>query len=302
MAGVLKAGIIVFPLLGAAGGAAYVYGTNGPWHAPVASEREVRSEVKADAGQGAQLAPDAPAAAPSGASNDVTSAVPSSSAAPQMESKAESKVQPEVQSKLGDAKTALADLLPSAPAVTEEAGPRFDVARIEDDGEAVIAGRAAPGARVDLMRDGEKLDSAVADAAGQFVMTPSRLPAGTYNLTLLATSPDGAVAQSRSSAPVVLKASEKAKEIPAARQARAQVTALLAATPPEKGPVRSKQAATPSAASRIVVRGDSLWLISRQAYGVGTSYALIYQANRDKIRNPDHIYPGQSFVVPRKER
>src|SRR5262249_45565521 len=56
--------------------------------------------------------------------------------------------------------------------------PSFDIARVEPDGDAVIAGRAPPGATVDLMRGGERLDRAVADAAGEFTMVPPRLPAG----------------------------------------------------------------------------------------------------------------------------
>ena len=32
--------------------------------------------------------------------------------------------------------------------------------------------------------------------------------------------------------------------------------------------------------------------------GAGTRYTLIYQANRDSIRDPDLIYPGQIFRLP----
>ena len=62
--------------------------------------------------------------------------------------------------------------------------PAFDVARIEPTGEAVIAGRATPGATVELLRNGEVHDRAVADQSGQFVMVPPKLPPGTYDLTL----------------------------------------------------------------------------------------------------------------------
>src|SRR5664279_22489 len=51
--------------------------------------------------------------------------------------------------------------------------PTFDIARIEPTGEAVIAGRATPGATVELLRNGELHDRAVADQSGQFVMVPS---------------------------------------------------------------------------------------------------------------------------------
>ena len=102
--------------------------------------------------------------------------------------------------------TALADLAPAKPpAAIADTGPRFDVARVDDHGEAaVIAGRAAPGAQVELLRDGKPLDTVVADASGQFVMTPPQLPAGSYELTLRAKSPDGTVTQSGRSMPVTI--------------------------------------------------------------------------------------------------
>lgn len=44
--------------------------------------------------------------------------------------------------------------------------------------------------------------------------------------------------------------------------------------------------------------GNTLWAISRQRYGEGTAYVRIFEANRDRIRNPDLIYPGQVFTIP----
>jgi nucleoid-associated protein YgaU len=82
--------------------------------------------------------------------------------------------------------------------------PAFDIARIEPTGEAVIAGHAAPGATVELLRNGVVHDRAVADQAGQFAMVPSPLPAGTYDLTLRAKQPDGKQVTSKQSVAVVL--------------------------------------------------------------------------------------------------
>ena len=48
----------------------------------------------------------------------------------------------------------------------------------------------------------------------------------------------------------------------------------------------------------IVQPGNSLWRIARRVYGKGVRYAIIYEANRNQIRNPDLIYPGQVFTVP----
>ena len=83
--------------------------------------------------------------------------------------------------------------------------PAFDFARIEPTGEAVIAGRATPGATVELLRNGEPHDRAVADQSGQFVMVPPRLPAGTYDLTLRSKQPEGNQAISEQSVTVVFE-------------------------------------------------------------------------------------------------
>jgi nucleoid-associated protein YgaU len=45
--------------------------------------------------------------------------------------------------------------------------------------------------------------------------------------------------------------------------------------------------------------GNNLWQISRRAYGVGTRYLIIYSANLTQIRDPERIYPGQVFKLPR---
>src|SRR6266853_24416 len=99
----------------------------------------------------------------------------------------------------------------AAPAIsprspdTDESVPVFDIARIERTGDAVIAGKAAPGAIVELLRNGEFHDRAVADQSGQFVMVPPRLPSGTYDLTLRAQQPDGKQARSKQSVAVALE-------------------------------------------------------------------------------------------------
>src|SRR5258708_25961263 len=87
---------------------------------------------------------------------------------------------------------------------TDESVRVFDIARIERTGDAVIAGRAAPGAIVELLRNGERHDQAVADQSGQFVMVPPRLPPGDYELTLRSRQPDGKQATSKKNVEVQL--------------------------------------------------------------------------------------------------
>ena len=49
-----------------------------------------------------------------------------------------------------------------------------------------------------------------------------------------------------------------------------------------------------------IQKGQTLWRIARKVYGHGARYTLIYQANTEQIRDPDKIYPGQVFELPRK--
>ena len=47
-----------------------------------------------------------------------------------------------------------------------------------------------------------------------------------------------------------------------------------------------------------VVSGDSLSKIAKHHYGDAGKWHAIYEANRDKIKNPDLIYPGQVLTIP----
>ncbi|SHK85932.1 Nucleoid-associated protein YgaU, contains BON and LysM domains [Bradyrhizobium lablabi] len=327
---------------------------------------------------------------------------------------------------------AVADALAGSPPRpdSEDGVPTFDVARIEPTGEAVIAGRAAPGATVELLRNGELQDHAVADQSGQFVMVPPRLPPGTYDLTLRAKQPDGKQVTSKQSVAVALEPGPNPSDRPVvalmtpgkptavlsqpaapkplagavvvetvetepggkfhvtgrarpgatvrlylndsfvasvtagadehfaltinegvapgnyhvrldelepnsgAVRARAEVpfnvpdTMVTASVPAQAAASKrpgtaaaqqpqlaaaastvpqdtvSPNRASPSAvvvpkiATTTVSRGDSLWRISRLTYGAGPRYAVIYKANREQIRNPNRIYPGQILVLP----
>ena len=66
-------------------------------------------------------------------------------------------------------------------------GPAFDVVNVDPSGDAVIAGRAAPNAKVELRDAGKTVAEATADAAGQFVIIPSApLAPGDHSLSLAA--------------------------------------------------------------------------------------------------------------------
>jgi len=47
-----------------------------------------------------------------------------------------------------------------------------------------------------------------------------------------------------------------------------------------------------------VKKGDCLWNIAKKLYGNGAMYTKIYDANKDKITNPNLIYPDQVLTIP----
>lgn len=109
-----------------------------------------------------------------------------------------------------------------------EAGPQFEVARVDPNGDSVIAGRATPNATVELLRDGEVHDRTVADSTGAFVFVPKPFPPGKFDLKLRATEPGGKQMVSKNS--IAVEFGLPAQEKPAAALAR-KAPAVL---PPQK--------------------------------------------------------------------
>jgi nucleoid-associated protein YgaU len=68
-----------------------------------------------------------------------------------------------------------------------------------------------------------------------------------------------------------------------------------------QGGSSSTAPATPSAdqqRSYTVVSGDSLSKIAKREYGDANKWHAIFDANRDKLKDPDRIYPGQVLTLP----
>ena len=144
----------------------------------------------------------------------------------------------------------------------------IDTAEADGKGSLALAGHAAPGAAVTFYGGDHKLGTAATDPSGKW--------------TLSAPLPDKD------------KGFELRAEIPAANGAQAQRV-----TEPYSPPTEAM--AVPAGGSYTVKPGNSLWFLARQSYGEGTRYTMIYQANRGHIRNPDLIYPGQVFLIPKQQ-
>jgi nucleoid-associated protein YgaU len=141
----------------------------------------------------------------------------------------------------------------------------MDAAEYDKDGRVVLSGHAAPGTTVQIYLGNEPLATVTADAAGAWsAVSPRAVPAQGGELRLDQLAADGRVLQR-----VALPLSRATPVEPAAGQ------------------------------SYVVQRGNSLWQIARRVYGAGTRYTVIYSANPDQIRDPNRIYPGQIFKLPK---
>ena len=175
-----------------------------------------------------------------------------------------------------DKGTAVAVLLPEdgtkpaqalqAPQAAAGAGPlRLDTAEYGEGGRLLLSGRAEPGARLDVYAGNQPVGTATADATGKWSLTaPRPAIAGGFELRLDQLAGDGKVAH-RIAAPF---------------------------EPPT-------ETASAEAGSYVVKRGNSLWWIARRTLGQGVRYTAIYTANRELIRDPNLIYPGQVFKLPK---
>lgn len=281
-----------------------------------------------------------------------------------------------------ESETAL-DPAPSLPAVRDALsappgdGPSFDVVRVGEKGDAVVAGRAQPKAEV-VLWDGEReLGRANADERGEWVLVPTLpLAPGVRSLALVARNVGGEVL--RSAAPVIVVVPQGSAQPALVMAPRADGGSRLMQGPggdagevtvdlvdrdgggtlfmggrapagtllqlyldnkflgrtradgeggwrlavrdaANAGVLRADQVdgrgkvhvrvevplappATEAAVTGggvVVEPGASLWTIARRVYGDGTAYTIIYGANRDRIRDPDRIYPGQVVQVPK---
>lgn len=64
--------------------------------------------------------------------------------------------------------------------------------------------------------------------------------------------------------------------------------------------VSSSPAQGDASASRVheVRAGDTLWSIAAHNLGDPTLWAALYHANRDQIKDPTRVYPGQRLAIP----
>ena len=110
--------------------------------------------------------------------------------------------------------------------------PSFDIVRVDPDGNAVIAGRAAPGEKVSIIDNGITIGNAIADNRGEWVsVTKTELGPGSRKLTLESRKEGEAV--KKSEVPVVILVPPKS--VSSAAEQKDETSALVAIKIPEKG-------------------------------------------------------------------
>ena len=272
--------------------------------------------------------------------------------------------------------------------------PSFDVARIGPDGRAVIAGRAAPSAKIVLLDGGKEIAKAESDARGEWVIIVQDPPltVGQHELRVVQHI-EGKAPLTSEQAVVAVVPEPPAANAPA--QPRAETLVMIApragaatvVQPPtaaglpksadlsvstldydDRGHVTVSGLAAPGTAVRAyvddkmvaegvagadgrwrlkpadpidqgkhvlrldrvardgkpvarlempfervvvepvsssdgrrlhIVKGDNLWNIAQAHYGAGWRHTVIFGANKEQVKNPDLIYPGQILSLPK---
>ena len=85
-----------------------------------------------------------------------------------------------------------------------------------------------------------------------------------------------------------------------ADEATKEKAILLAGNIKGVGQVNSDTLTAPAAAEFYTIKsGDSLSKIAKQYYGDAMKYPMLFEANREVIKHPDKIYPGQQIRIPK---
>lgn len=174
-------------------------------------------------------------------------------------------------------------------------------------GNVDIAGRGAAGAFAQLYLDNALVATAPVSDKGGWRAKLTGIAAGVYTLRVDQVTGEGKVT-SRVETPFQREEPAKVAQVAApaagastdATTAAATETAATGATAETAATERTAAAAPePVKAAVITVQpGFTLWGIASKSYGDGILYVRVYEANKDQIRNPDLIYPGQVFTVP----
>ena len=158
-------------------------------------------------------------------------------------------------------------------------GPQDNVAldaiTYDPDGKVQLSGRAIGDGSVQVYIDNAPLTTSQVTQGGDWQIALPEIETGVYTLRIDEVDADGDVVSRL--------------ETPFKREEPAEVAAVLA----EETAVDGFEVAV-----KTVQPGATLWAIAEENLGDGILYIEVFAANRDLIRDPNLIYPGQIFRIP----
>ena len=215
-------------------------------------------------------------------------------------------------------------------AMNQFAGLSIDTISYTPAGDVQLSGRAAAGAFLRIYLDDAPLIDVKAGEDGLWAATMPEITPGIYTLRADQLAADGTVAarfetpfkrETQDALAAATQTPDPAVDVATAKPAAAAIAdpaakAQTAAAPKPTAPAPVPEAAAttvnptvgadatsapePAPAVSITVQpGFTLWGIASQQFGDGVMYVQVFAANKDKIRDPDLIYPGQIFVIPK---
>lgn len=123
-------------------------------------------------------------------------------------------------------------------------------------------------------------------------------PAASTTAQTLMPAPGSAPVADTSAAPALVVAPDAVPIAPSAAPAPVARSSASADQPQSPAPTLPQSATAPAPVTVTVQPGFTLWAIARDRFGDGIMYVQVYEANKDRIRDPDLIYPGQVFALP----
>ena len=176
------------------------------------------------------------------------------------------------------------------PPAAKPAEPDKTIAAVEPPAQPVVE---VPAVEVPKAEEpAVEVPKAEVPAAEQSAAEPPAQPAAEAPATAEAPAQPAPAAPAEPEKPAVTAEPAPAVVEPPAAPVEAP---KVAAVTPEVDP----NAMEKSVSKVIIQPGNNLWKLSRRIYGKGTMYTVIYEANREFIKNPNLIYPGQIFTAPK---
>ncbi|PLL13102.1 peptigoglycan-binding protein LysM [Tabrizicola sp. TH137] len=207
-----------------------------------------------------------------------------------------------------------AKVLQSATEIAPElvANVTIDTITYTEAGAVQLAGRGTAERVVRLYLDNAQVAEVAIGATGDWAVTLVDVAPGVYVLRADQLDEAGAVTSrfetpfKRETVEALAAASGAAEAVAtdeAAAEAAAEGATVGVADATESGTAAEPvAAAAPAGPTTVTVQpGFTLWRIATENLGDGVRYVQVFEANKDLIRDPDLIYPGQVFTIPAEE-